>query len=99
MNSDFKGIFIPKEIFLNKDLNWTEKILLIEINNLDDGHGCLASNDYFAEFLGIHKMNISKAISNLKKLGYIYQESFDGRTRILRTRILRSCLNYQKRRI
>lgn len=84
---NFRGIWIPKEIYLNKDLNWTEKILLIEISSLDNKNGCFASNAYFSEFIGITETNISKHISKLKRFGYIEQESFDGHTRILRSNL------------
>ncbi len=85
MNRDFKGVWIPKEIYLNKGLNWTDKILLIEITSLDGEKGCFASNAHFAEFLGVKETAISKSISKLKKLGFIHQSSFDGRKRILKT--------------
>lgn len=83
-NRQFLGIWIPREIYLNKKLSWTDKILLIEIESLDNERGCFASNDYFAEFLGVTKTTISTSVSKLKKLGYIEQVSFDGRTRILK---------------
>jgi hypothetical protein len=35
MERDFKGIWIPKEIWLLKDLNYIQKILLIEIDSLN----------------------------------------------------------------
>lgn len=80
----FLGIWIPKDIYLNNDLSWTDKILVIEILSLDNERGCFASNDYFAEFLGVTKTTISTSISKLKELGFIEQISFDGRTRILK---------------
>lgn len=81
----FLGIWIPREIYLNKDLTWTEKILLVEIKSLDNDKGCFASNDYFAEFLSCTTTTISTSISKLKKLNFIKQVSFDGRTRILKS--------------
>jgi len=83
----FLGIWIPREIYLNNDLSWTDKILLVEIESLDNERGCFASNDYFAEFLGCTKTTISTSISKLKKLGFVKQVSFDGRTRILKAEI------------
>ena len=80
----FLGIWIPREIYLNKKLSWTDKILLVEINSLDNEKGCFASNDYFAEFLSVTKTTISISISKLKKLGFVKQVSFDGRTRVLK---------------
>lgn len=80
----FLGIWIPREIYLNKNLSWTDKILVVEIHSLDNERGCFASNDYFAEFLGVTKTTISTSVSKLKKLGFIEQVSFDGRTRILK---------------
>ena len=80
----FLGVWIPRDIYLNNDLTWTEKILLVEINSLDNEQGCFASNDYFAEFLSCTKTTISTSISKLKKLGLVQQVSFDGRTRVLK---------------
>jgi DNA-binding transcriptional regulator GbsR (MarR family) len=80
----FLGIWIPRDIYLNRDLSWTDKILLIEIESLDNERGCFASNDYFAKFLGVTNTTISQSISKLKKLGFVEQVSFDGRTRVLK---------------
>ena len=71
MERDFKGVWIPKEIYLDESLNWTEKILLIEIDSLDGENGCFATNDHFAKHLMISKGRVSKLISKLNTLGYI----------------------------
>jgi len=86
----FLGIWIPREIYLNKNLNWTDKILFVEINSLDNERGCFASNEYFAEFLSVSTTTISTSISKLKNLGLIEQVSFDGRTRILKAALKQS---------
>ena len=49
----FKGIWIPKEIWLNNELTLQEKVILVEIDSLDNDDGCFASNKYFSEFFGI----------------------------------------------
>lgn len=87
MERNFKGIWIPKEVYLNKELNWTDKILLVEIHSLDNEAGCFASNEYFSEFLDVSTTTISKSISKLISFGYMYIESFDGRKRVLKTNI------------
>ena len=75
MNRDFRGIWIPKEIWLNKDLSTNEKILLAEIESLGGlSNGCFASNQYLAEFFDLSKDRISKLISGLKNKGYITVE-------------------------
>ena len=56
---NFLGIWIPKNVYLNNKLSWLEKILLVEIESLDNERGCFASNDYFADFLGVTKTTIS----------------------------------------
>jgi len=71
MNRQFKGVWIPKEIYLHDQLSWTEKILLIEIQSLQDGKGCWASNQYLAEFLGVSEKTVANALSRLKGLGCI----------------------------
>lgn len=84
---DFKGIWIPKEIYLHPDLSWTEKLLYCEIDSLDGEEGCFASNDYFAKFLGVGEWTISNGIKKLKELGFISQQSFDGRKRVLKAEL------------
>tara|TARA_R100001163_G_C5066916_1_gene205631 strand:+ start:2096 stop:2746 length:651 start_codon:yes stop_codon:yes gene_type:complete len=81
---NFLGVWIPKNIYLNKNLSWSEKILLVEIESLDNEDGCFASNDYFADFLGVTKTTVSISISKLKKLNFVKQVSFDGRKRVLK---------------
>lgn len=84
---DFKGIWIPAEIWLNTDLSFLEVILLAEIDSLVKDEGCYASNAYFAEFLGVSETYVSKAISSLTKKGLVYQAAFNGRNRILKTNL------------
>lgn len=67
----FKGVWIPREIWLSKDLSITEKCLLVEIDSLDNDDGCFASNKYFGEFFGVSDRQISKYVSQLQKKGYI----------------------------
>jgi len=83
----FKGIWIPKEIWLTKELNFQEKLLLAEIDSLDNERGCIASNFYFSEFFKISERQISIYISNLKSKKYIYEGKFDGRIRTLRSNV------------
>ncbi len=86
-NRDFKGIWIPKEIWSDKKLSIIGIALLMEIDSLDTKEGCTASNNYFASFFKKSKRVISNHISKLKELNYIKEESFDGRVRILRSNI------------
>lgn len=71
---DFKGIWIPKEIWCNKELTWIEKIFLREIDSLDNEEGCFASNKYFADFFDLSKSRASQIISSLLKKKYIMAE-------------------------
>ena len=65
MNRGFKGIWIPKEIWLSKELTIQEKVMLAEIDSLDNGEGCFATNEYFADFMGLSKDRARKIISSL----------------------------------
>jgi len=91
MKRDFKGIWIPAQIWLNKDLNLIEKCFLVEIDSLDNSDGCFASNGYFAEFFGISKSRCSQIIKSIesKKLISI-QYHYEGKQIIKRVlRILK----------
>ena len=84
MDRDFKGVWIPKDIWLNTELNALDKIIYTEIDSLDNEDGCWASNLDLAEFCGCSESKISKTIAKLKNLGLITVENFDGRHRIMR---------------
>ena len=69
---DFKGIWIPAEIWLSTELTKIELLVLVEIDSLDrNGQGCFATNGYFAEFFGLSKGRISKIISSLSEKGFV----------------------------
>jgi hypothetical protein len=84
-NRDFKGVWIPKEIWLNTDLSIIEKVLLVEIDSLDNSdRGCFASNEYLARFVQLSEGRVANIISDLKKRKFLIQVFFDGRNRGLR---------------
>ncbi len=86
ISRDFKGVWIPKNVWLDTDLNALDKIILVEIDSLDNGDkGCYASNKYLAEFCQCSEVKVSRSISCLIKLGYIYIKSFDGRRREIKS--------------
>ena len=85
VNRDFKGVWIPKSIYLDERLSWTEKILLVEIDSLDQSKGCFASNSYLANFLGVSEWTVSNSISKLKELGYVKTQMLEGRKRIIKS--------------
>lgn len=88
-NRDFKGVWIPKEVWLDKRLNALEKIILAEIDSLgSEERGCWASNIYIANFCQCSESKVTKSIAKLIELGYIYLQSFDGRQRELRSRLV-----------
>ncbi len=71
MERDFKGIWIPKEIWLDENLTIQEKVFFVEIDSLDNEEGCYATNNYFADFFGISKTRVSRVINSLVDKGYI----------------------------
>lgn len=85
----FRGVWIPAELWLHPELSPTEMKLAAEIHSLDKpDNGCFASNDYFKEFLKLKSVqHVSGIISKLITLKLVYIESFDGRTRVLRSNI------------
>lgn len=68
----FKGIWIPSEIWLTEELSLQEKVVLVEIDSLEDKEkGCYASNKYFANFFKLSPGRISQIINNLIDKDYI----------------------------
>lgn len=89
MNRDFKGIWIPREIWLSKELSMQEKVFLAEIHSLDNEQGCIASNAYFAEFFQLSKSSVSRIISALATKGLcnvtlIYKNNKEVDKRVIR---------------
>ena len=68
---DFKGVWIPKEIWLSEQLSLMEKVLFVEIHSLDNEHGCFASNAHFAKFFTVSERQIRTYIGSLKEKGFI----------------------------
>lgn len=83
---DFKGIFIPKEVWLDDELSAIDKFILAEIDSLDteDGEGCYASNEYLSKFCKCSVTKVSTSISKLIELGYVRVAKADGRKRFLK---------------
>ncbi len=98
VSRSFKGIWIPKEIYLAEGLSALEIILWSEINSLEceEKGGCFASNDYLMKFLGINKTRLGEILSKLKELNLLIQIKFDGTERILKT-LLPSKANTSKK--
>ena len=68
---DFKGIWIPKEVWESNELSIMEKVLFVEIHSLDNERGCYASNRYFSEFFGVSERQIQNVIAALKGKGFV----------------------------
>lgn len=86
----FKGIWIPAEIWLNKNLTLIEKVFLVEIDSLDNDEGCFASNDYFSNFFGLSKNRCSEVIKSLEKkalvnISYVYKP----KTKLIEKRVIK----------
>ena len=86
MTRDFKGVWIPREIWLDTNLTWMQRLLLVEIDSLDSADHCFASNAHFAEHLQLSKSRISDLVSSLEQAGYIRCSlDFKGKQVIKRT--------------
>ena len=72
MTTKSTGFWMPRDLYLNKDLTITEKFMYVEIEKLSMlDMGCIASNAHFSELFDIKKTAVSRAINALKDKGYI----------------------------
>ena len=71
LSRDFKGIWIPKDVWESNELSIMEKVLFVEIHSLDNERGCYASNRYFSEFFGVSERQIQNVIAALKGKGFV----------------------------
>ncbi|MEK2588768.1 hypothetical protein ABQ284_12490 [Lentilactobacillus buchneri] len=71
-NRGFKGIWIPRDLWLNPKLSVMEMLFIAEIDSLEqDEQGCFASNNHFAEFFGVSRSRSSQIITGLIKKGFV----------------------------
>lgn len=86
VSRDFKGIWIPREIWLHPFLSMQAKCLWAEIQSLHDREkgGCFASNEYLCGFIGLKLSRFKEVMKELRESGLIEDVSFDGRRRIIR---------------
>ena len=70
-SDNFKGVWIPREIFYSAELSLREKFILAEIEALSKDGYCFANNAHFATLCSCARETISRDISRLKKLGYV----------------------------
>lgn len=88
MKRSFKGVWIPKEIWLARKLSLQEKVFIAEIDSLDDEiKGCYAGNNHFMELFDLSESRVSAIIKALSDKGLIDRKITNtqtGRIRVLR---------------
>ena len=68
---EFKGIWIPYEVLVDKNLNDKEKMIYSMIIYLSKENECVMSNTYISNLLNICNVQASRIVNSLKKKGYI----------------------------
>ena len=68
---EFKGIWIPYEVLVDKNLNDKEKIIYSMILYLSKENDCKMSNTYISNLLNICNVQASRIINSLKKKEYV----------------------------
>ena len=86
MQRHIKGIWIPIEVWTDSRLTPLDKIILMEIDSLDDGEtGCYATDKYIANFAQCSVDKVSQAVQKLSDLGLIQVEKKKSRYRRIRS--------------
>ena len=68
---EFKGIWIPYEVLVDKNLNDKEKMIYSMILYLSKENDCTISNTYISNLLNICNVQASRIINSLKKKEYV----------------------------
>lgn len=84
---DFKGIWTPSFIWTSSELTPLEKFIVMEIDSLDNGEGCYATNEYLAGICCCSVSKVAHSISKLVEMGYLERMAFNGRKRVIGSRI------------
>jgi DNA-binding MarR family transcriptional regulator len=95
MAKEFRGVWIPKEIYQDRELNPTEKLILSDIATLGE---YFKSNETIAIEVGVAQCTVTRSIKKFEKLGYI-KTQYDGRTRLIKLRSTLSKLLKQTKQI
>lgn len=67
----FKGVWIPKNLYMCTELTPNEKFLLLEIYSLSKKNICYAKNKHFADFTGLKENTVQKALLKFEENGYL----------------------------
>ena len=90
MKREFKGVWIPAEIWLNENLTIMEKLFLVEIDSLNGEKGCYASNEHFSNFFSLSKNRCSEIIKALEAKGLITIEyEYEEKKKVIKKRTIR----------
>lgn len=68
---EFKGIWLPKEVIKNTNLNDKEKMIYAMILSLSKNQECTVTNAYISKIFNITTIQVSRVINSLKKKGFI----------------------------
>lgn len=60
-------IFIPFDIWTDKDLTLSEKVFLSEVKRRQDNGGCFTSNKDFGQYMNLTKGRITQLVTALVK--------------------------------
>ena len=83
---DWKGIWIPREIWTHPTLKWYDKIIIMEVDSFTKrGADCFFSDRYLADFVGVSERSVRTGINRLVDEGLLERCGFDGRKRFMRS--------------
>lgn len=86
MERQFKGVWIPAEIWLDKRLTLVDRALLAEIDSFSgNGKSFHKGNDTIQEEYGISRNTVGRSLKKLETLGFV-EITFNGRVRNVTTR-------------
>lgn len=84
MERQFKGVWIPAQIWLNSDLSPLDKMLYADIDSFSSRNASYyKSNQTIATEIGVGVATVQRSISKLIDSGFVVRKSYDGRIRHL----------------
>lgn len=91
-------IVIPKSVYFDKRLNFSDKIIFGIITALsnNDKNACFCSNIYFTNITNLTDRQIRNCLSNLKKYNYI-KINFEKSKRRIRTFVDETLYKHNKK--
>lgn len=67
----YRGLWVPRELWEDKEIGWSEKRMMIEILNRSIDDKMVCTTQFLADIMGLKHITAHYILNNLLKKGYL----------------------------